>query len=263
MASQLVAWAGENALERGTIIVFSLSFVLAYYITTTAIAWHRLRHFPGPPTAAVSNLWAFYAVASGHCHEIIARAQDRYGKAMRIGPKVLMVFDPATVWHINSARSAYDRGGWYQSVRFHPEGDSVFSDLNTARHDKRKAKLITGFSGKGVLDHEADFDSQMAALVNYLKHKVRTGKGDKLDFSKIVRWFQLDFITLVGMGEPWGDLADETDHFDFLKSMDAAIAFIHSISMVPILRKIVFSKLFLYLAAPRVTDKRGLGRSIK
>lgn len=262
MPSNLLTWIGENSPGKGTIIAFSLVSILLYYITTTILAWYRLRQFPGPPIAAISNLWAFYTVACGDCHNIIKRAQEKYGEVVRIGPKTIMVFDPETIWRISSARSSYDRTSWYGSIQFHPEGDSVFSELSTARHDKRKAKLITGFSGKGSLNHEADVDTQIAALVNYIKRKVRGGEGDKLDFSEIARWFQLDLITLIGLGEAWGDLADEKDHYDFLESMDTAAAFVQSIAMLPSLSKIVFSRLFLYLAAPRVTDKRGLGSSL-
>ncbi|KAJ4397255.1 hypothetical protein N0V93_001479 [Gnomoniopsis smithogilvyi] len=262
MSSTLLKWAEETSPDRGKIIVVSLASILLYYITTTTLAWYRLRHFPGPPLAAISNLWNLYSVVGGDCHHIIQRTQDQYGKVVRVGPNTLAVFDPEIVRRIGSARSSYDRAGWYGSVRFHPEGDSVFSEMNTTRHDKRKAKLIKGFSGKGVLDHEADIDSQIAAFVNYIKGRVQSGKADKVDFSKIARWFQLDLITLIGMGEVWGDLDDETDHFDFLKSMDLATAFIHSIAMMPLLRNIVFSRLFLHLAAPRATDKSGMGSSI-
>lgn len=263
MPSHLTSWISEQSPERGTIIAISLASILFYYVANTYFDWYRLRQFPGPPTAAFSNVWGFLTVAFGNCHKIIHREQEKYGKVMRIGPKTLMVSDPETIWHINSARSAYNRGGWYSSVKFHPEGDSVFSEMSTSKHDKRKAKLIAGFSGKGALNHEVDVDSRMAELINHIKAKVRSGRGDKLDLSKIIRWFQLDLITLVGLGEAWGDLADETDHYDFLKSMDMAIAFIHSISMLPILRSLVFSRPFLYLTAPRVTDKEGLGSSIR
>lgn len=241
----------------------SLACVLLYYVATTYFAWDRLRQFPGPPTAALSDLWGFLTLASGNCDAIIEREQRKYGKVMRIGPSTLMVSDPETVWRISSARSSYNRGGWYSGVKFHPEGDSVFSEMSTSQHDKRKAKLVPGFSGRGSLSHEADVNTQIAHFVEYIKGKVRSGKGDKLDFSKIIRWFQLDLITLVGMGEAWGDLADETDHFDFLRSMDIATAFVHSVSMFPFLRNIVFSRLFIYLAAPRLTDQKGLGSSLR
>ena len=241
----------------------ALASFFIYHATTTVLAWRRLRHFPGPPLASISNFWSFFTVAGGQCHVKIAREQKKYGKAMRIGPNAIMVYDPETLWHINSARSLYSRSGWYESQRFHPEGESVFSEVSTVLHDKRKAKLVSGFAGKGSVNLEADVDSQIAALVKYIRTKALYGQADRLAFSKVLRWFQLDLITLIGLGEAWGDLADETDHFDFLSSMDSIIPLIHSISFVPFMRKIAISKLFLYLAWPKVTDKEGLGRSIR
>lgn len=245
------------------IIAISLVAILSYYVATTYLAWYRLRRFSGPPIAAFSNIWGFLTLALGNCHNVIEREQKKYGKVMRIGPNTLMVSDPETIWQINSARSSYNRGDWYSSVRFHPEGDSVFSELSTSQHDKRKAKLVPGFAGKGALNHEADVDSQVAGLVDYIKAKVRSGKGDKIEFSTIARWFQLDLITLVGLGEAWGALADEVDHYDFLKSMDIVQPLVHAISMVPLLRSIAFSRPFLSLAGPKLTDKKGLGSSLK
>lgn len=249
--------------ERGTLISVALGSFLIYYATTTVLAWRRLRHFPGPPLASVSNLWSFFAVAGGECHIKIARAQKKYGKAMRIGPDAIMVYDPETLWHINSARTPYARGDWYETIKFHPDGDSVFSETDTVLHDKRKAKLASGFAGKGSVNLEAGVDSQIAALIKFIRTKALDGQDSRLGFSKIIRWFQLDLITLVGLGEAWGDLADETDHFDFLRTMDLAVPLLHSISLVPFMRKIIFSKPFLYLAAPKVTDKGGMGRIIR
>lgn len=263
MDSKLVTSVYGILPDRDAFVVGALTSLVIYYAATTYIAWRRLRHFPGPALASITNLWSFFTIASGQCDSRITRVQKKYGKAVRIGPNSIMIYDPETLWRINSARSSYGRGGWYESQRFHPDGDSVLSELNTTRHDKRKANLASGFAGKGLVNFEADVDSQIAALVRYIRDKVLDGQGNSLDFSKIIRLFQLDLITLAGLGEAWGDLADETDHYDFLGSMDMLIPFIHSICFLPFLRKIVFSKLFLYLAAPKPSDKEGMGRSIR
>ncbi|POS69670.1 hypothetical protein DHEL01_v211938 [Diaporthe helianthi] len=248
--------------ETGALVAMALGSLLTYYVTTTFLAWRRLRHFPGPPLASISWLWCFLMVATGKCHTKIAKAQNKYGKAMRIGPNAIMVYDPETLWQINSARSTYDRSGWYESMKFHPEGDSVLTEMNTARHDKRKATLVPAFAGARSRNFEVDVDDRVASLVNYIRTKARAAPGNSLNFSKIIRWFQLDLVTQVAFGEPWGDLADETDHYTFLGSMDKTMPLIHSVSMMPLFRKLFFSKLVLYLAAPRVTDKAGMGRSL-
>lgn len=262
MDSTLATWARSLLPERSALMTVALASFLIYYATTTVLAWRRLRHFPGPPLASISNLWNFFAVAGGQGHIKIARAQKKYGKAMRVGPDAIMVYDPETLWHINSARSAYGRGGWYDSMRVHPDGDSVLSETNTVLHDRRKAKLTSGFAGRGSVKLEADVDSQVAAMVRLIRAKALDAQGGIVDFNKIIKWFQLDLITLVGLGEAWGDLADETDHFDFLRTMDIAVPILHPICFVPFMRNIIFSKFFLYLAATRVADKEGVGRSI-
>lgn len=263
MDSKFTTWAYSILPGRGTLLAAALASLLIYQITTTVLAWRRLRHFPGPPLACISNLWMFFAVASGQCHVWIASAQKKYGKIMRIGPDAIMIYDPETIWRINSARTAYARGEWYENLKFHPDGDSIFSETNTALHDRRKANLTGGFAGKGAVDLEGDVDSQVAALVDFMRTKIRGGQGNRFDLSKVIRWFQLDLITLVGLGEAWGDLKDETDHYDFLRSIDVAIPVMDAVATLPFLRRLFFSKLFLYLAAPKVTDKEGLGRSIR
>lgn len=206
MDSKLATWAYSVPPGWGALMAAALALFLIYQVATTVLAWRRLRHFPGPPLACISNLWLFFAVASGKCHIHVARAQKKYGKAMRIGPDAIMVYDPETIWRINSARSAYARGQWYEGLRFHPEGNSVLSEISTAVHDKRKANLTGGFAGKGAVDLEADVDSQVAALADYMRAKIRNGQGNNFDFSKVIKWFQLDLITLVGLGEAWGDV---------------------------------------------------------
>jgi cytochrome P450 len=261
MISNLATAFSSVLLDKSALVVFALASLVTYYVTTTFFAWRRLRHFPGPPLAHISYLWSFWTVFSGDCHTKIAAAQKKYGKVMRVGPNAIMIYDPETFWYMNSARSSYTRSGWYESMKFHPGGDSVLSEMDTAAHDRRKANLLSGFAGKGSVNLEADVDSRLSALVNFIRFK--TMSGQTLEFSQTIRWFQLDLITLAAFGEPWGDLADEKDHFKFLKTMDLAMRIIHSISVSPFLRKFVFSKFFLTLAAPKVTDKEGMGRSIR
>lgn len=263
MESKLVTKVYSILPEWAPLVVAALTSLLIYIVASTFISWRRLRHIPGPPLASFSSLWSFLTVLGGQCDVELSGAQEKYGKIMRIGPNAISVYDPETLLQINSARSHYARTNWYSSLRFHPGGDSVVSETNTSLHDKRKAKLIGGFSGKGSVNLEADVDSQIAALVKYMRIKAQDGQGDKVAFSKIIRWFQLDLITLAGLGEAWGDLADEADHFDFLGMMDTVMPAVHSICTTPFLRKLAFSKVFLTLTMPLVLNKTGLGTSIR
>lgn len=107
--------------------------------------------------------------------------------------------------------------------------------MDTNKHDKRKSKLIFGFSGKGLMDIESNVDAQISILVDVLKQKIAGGGGDHavIDFGRTLQNFQVDLITLSGMGKAWGNLATDKDHFDYLKNGDESFAFIQSAAMVP------------------------------
>lgn len=180
---------------------------------------------------------------------------------MRIGPNELLVYDPDTLWQINGVRSNYGRGDWYASIQFDPYGHSVLSEPDTVKHDKRKAQIGSGYAGKGNVNLEQKVDSQLAIMVDILKTNYLNKGGQRVvDFSRLVRYFQVDVVTLVGSGEPWGDLATETDMFDFISIADGFVPFLHSFMMIPLFRDFFASKFFLNLAGPKATDKKGMGR---
>ena len=156
------------------------------------------------------------------------------------------------------------RGGWYESIRFDPTGHTVLSEPDTARHDARKAQLAGSYGGKGGVNLEAVVDSQVAILVDLVERKYAPKLGENvgkaLDFGRIARFFAVDVTTTAGMGEPWGDLAGETDRFHFLGDSDAFVPFMHCISMAPALRAFFTGPFFLALAGPKPTDQRGMGQ---
>lgn len=242
-------------------VIVALSTCILWYTISAIRSWHRLRQFPGPLLASFTYLWGYFTMATGRMHLRLGEEQEKYGKIMRIGPNELLVYDPQTLWQINNVRSNYGRGDWYGSIQFDPYGHSVLSEPDTARHDKLKAKLAAGYAGKGAVNLEAKVDSQIAVLVNLLKSKYLVrGKPHVVDFSRLIRFFQVDIVTLVGSGEPWGDLATETDQFDFISIADSFVPFLHCFMMIPTLRDFFSSEFFLKLAGPKHTDQKGMGR---
>lgn len=260
----MASWALDSQLMSSKIYltaIAALSTGILWYTFSAVRSWYRLRQFPGPLCASFSYLWGYFAMSTGRMHVRLAEEQEKYGKIMRIGPNELLVYDPETLWRINNVRSSYGRGDWYGSIQFDPYGHSVLSEPDTARHDNRKAKLAAGYAGKGVVNLEAKVDSQIAVLVNLLKTKyLGKDKAQVVDFGRLIRFFQVDLVTLVGSGEPWGDLPTETDQFDFISIADSFVPFLHSFMMIPALRDFFASQFFLKLAGPKHTDQKGMGR---
>lgn len=239
-----------------------LGSAVLWTIVGTGLAWARLRHVPGPLLASFSYLWGLRAMKSGRIHDIIQEEQEKYGRVMRIGPDAVCIYEPEPVWRMNSARSSYSRGLWYKAIRLDHRGDSILTELDTATHDRRKAKLASGYAGRGLLSLEVRVDAGIAELVQHIREKIARGNC-KMDLGRLLQFFQVDLITRAGMGISWGDLADETDHYGYLALTDNMVEFAHTISWSPVTIAIFSSKLFLRLFAPKTTDKEGLGHFLR
>ncbi|KAG9258051.1 cytochrome P450 [Emericellopsis atlantica] len=217
------------------------------------------RHSHSVPSAPSPQL---NGKTSGRISATLRTEQKRHGRVMRLGPDAVCIYEAEALWHMNAARSTYTRGPWYSALRFDPRGDSVFSECDTAKHDRRRAKLAVGYAGKGLLDLENKIDAGLADLVQHLRARVVRGEATMNIGGRLLQFFQVDLISTCGFGKAWGDLADETDHFNYLKEGDASLAFLHTVSLSPVTRIIFSSPFFLKLFGPKRTDNDGFGKSL-
>lgn len=240
------------------IAVGILGLAALWTIVNYVVTWAKLRHVPGPFLASFSYLWGLRSMHSGRIHDIIQREQAKHGRVMRIGPDAVCIYEPEPLWRMNSARSSYTRGIWYKAIKLDHRGDNIINELDTPTHDRRKAKLAAGYAGRGLLNLEANVDAGIAELVRHVRAKVARGDG-KMDLGRLLQFFQVDLITKAGMGISWNDLANETDHYDYLKLTDQTVAFAHPVAWSPATIAIFSSKFFLRLFGAKTTDKHGLG----
>ncbi|KAI0143085.1 cytochrome P450 [Xylariaceae sp. FL1272] len=175
-----------NHLTVGQAALAATALFLSWYVTSAGAAWYRLRSIPGPLVASFSDMWLARTAYGGHMYEVLHENQNKHGEVVRIGPRAIAIYDPNTLWRINSARS-------------------TFSEPDTAKHDERKAKLTAG------------------------------------------------------LGAPWGALADQRDHFDYLKMSETVLPVVQSVGYWPRLRSLFCSDWFLRLIGPKTTDKTGHG----
>lgn len=241
----------------------SVAFLgLLWYTASSIVAWHRLRHIPGPFLASFSYLWGSWTVTTARSHHIMETEQKKYGSVMRIAPDAIAIYDPETLFRINGARSTYTKGAWYKSLRLDWRGDNLATELDIIKHGQRKAKLVSGFNGKGLVNLEGKIDEWMAALVRCIRGKIAKGEA-KMDIGVLLQYFQVDLITQAGLGAEWGDLADEKDHFGYLKLSDVALPLVNALGWFPAARVVMSSTWLLRLFGPKTTDKSGLGQFLR
>ncbi|KAK5633006.1 hypothetical protein RRF57_008720 [Xylaria bambusicola] len=234
------------------------SLIFTWYIVSSVVVWYKLRHIPGPFLASFTYIWGFWASYTGRSNQIMGDAQKKYGRVMRVAPDGILISDPETLLRINSARSNYPRGQWYAHARFDPRGDSVITMTDTPSHNKRKAKLAPAFSGKNVPILENKLDKWLTALVQVIRDRIAKGE-ETMEIGLLIHYFQVDLISEVSMGQPWGNLKANKDHFGYLEMNKAVIPSLQAGLYIPFVGKIFISSLFLKLFAPRTTDTKGLG----
>lgn len=137
------------------------------------------------------------------------------------------------------------------------------SIIDTALHDKIKAKLAHGYSGRDNINVEAAVDSVVVKFAEVIRDRhISTPKQPKfVDLGQIVRYFTLDVITRLAYGSAFGFLEAEGDLYNYTKSVDRFLLLLSLAMDLPSLRWILNSSLLKGLV-PKPTDKDGFGKVV-
>jgi hypothetical protein len=71
-------------------------------------------------------------------------AVEKYGSLVRVGPNELVTDDFKLLKRIHSGRSSYTRGPMFESMRFEPGKDNLFSMRDEEAHKKLRNKMTAG-----------------------------------------------------------------------------------------------------------------------
>ncbi len=247
--------------DAGQVLFPAAVMLVLWYILSAVRAWYGLRKFPcAGRTVSFSYLWTALTMGSGRVHQILLEQHRKRGPVLRLGPRELVLADGDTFARINSPRSTYERAGWYDGARFDPYGHSILSEPNRAKHDARKAQLAGGFAGKGRAQLDRALDVQLAMLTSLIRTKYLDGRI--FDIGRLAQYFTVDVTTHAGVGEPWGNLAEDMDKYHFLHDTEIFAPAIEIIATLPLARTLFYSKFFLGLIGPSPDAKDGLGRMI-
>lgn len=254
--------SGYRPLIIGGIAIF------LWYAISTAVSWYRLRHIPGPFLASISNLWMIRASISTRLSDVFEEVGRDYGSLVRIGPNHIVTSDPDLLRKSGAVRGTYDRSSWYNATKFNPYTDSTLNISDHVAHDKRKGQISTAYniSGREVELIEPNIDKQILAMVDLLKAKYAYRSTAEnpvpplLDFSDLSSYLTMDVITRAAFGQEFGHMKTESDVTGFLTQFRENWPFLALVTEWPALRSMLYSKPYLSLFGPKVTDKKGMGR---
>jgi hypothetical protein len=270
-------FADQGEQGHGQVLAIAAGLFLVvgwYYIASTIRSWYRLRHIPGPRLASLSYLWLTRVLWKGRQYETYKTIHDEYGSSLvRVGPNELMTDDPEVARRTGSVKKGthnYPRAKWYDAMRMNVDHAAMFNLLDPHVHDRMKAKLAPGYSGRETPGVESIVDEQLGNLVQLIRSKYLHGKKSgnhngggeflPLDLVRVIPLFTLDVISRIVLGEEFGCVKADKDVFDFYHNIEMAAPAMGVISEVPWVRDIVYSRLGLGLIMPKETDATGLGK---
>ncbi|PVI02590.1 cytochrome P450 [Periconia macrospinosa] len=233
----------------------------AYYIFSSFVSWFRLRHVPGPTLASFSHIWLIRNTFRGNSHAQLLSLK-RYGSLVRVAPNYVLTDDPAILRHISGIKSTYDRDDWFTGVRLDSR-DNLLTTLDTAAHDRLKAKLANGYNGRDNVDIEGGLDDQIANLKELIRRHYLSTPTEirKADLVWIVRFFTMDAVTALAYGEPFGYMETNEDLFGFNQQVQDGAKIMSVVVDTPFLRTLFKSPL-LSPFMPKASDAKGVGRLI-
>ncbi|KAG4274462.1 hypothetical protein FPRO04_09420 [Fusarium proliferatum] len=236
--------------------------IIAWYIVSSIMAWYRLRHIPGPFLAKFSYLWLARLALSGKQYQAHLELNKKYGPIVRVGPYEVFTDDLELLRRINGTKSSYAKGASYSGSRLNPWHESLFMMRDPIAHDKMKAKLIYGYSGKETMGPEVAVDEQIMNLIHLIQDKYISKPKEfrPLVWSKTAGLFTLDVISRLALGQEFGCLNRDEDMHCFFDTLNDYLPVVSLTTDVPWLRNIVFSPLFLWLFGPSIKDKKGIGK---
>jgi cytochrome P450 len=166
------------------------------------------------------------------------------GPIARVAPEHLITSSPDLWARINGVRSEYRRAPWfYNATRFEPGKDNVFTECDNKRHDLRRKKMASGvsvlllislprakqsqYAGKENPELEISIDSHVKELVELIaKYAAPTESklpSTPVNMAQKIPYFTLDVISHVGLGTAFGNLKNDTDVNDYLKSSEEGL----------------------------------------
>lgn len=112
------------------------------------------------------------------------------------------------------------------------------------------------YNGRDIDTLESDIDGQILHLVDLIKDKY---PKTPMDIAEVTRFFTLDVLSKIAFGEAFGFMAANKDLWDYNKESSNFILILALVLNHKLFRWIFFQPWFQAAAAPKDTDKVGMG----
>lgn len=143
------------------------------------VFFHPLRHFPGPPFAALSDFFKLWILHTKQAHTLGMSYHARYGPVVRAAPNLLAVNDPHLLPVIYHRRA--DKTDVYTTGVL---GDLAppFQTQDWREHARKRKRVASSFALSNLVRLEGQVDDRVVEWTTALGSRF-ADTGVKMDFA--------------------------------------------------------------------------------
>ena len=180
----------------GSAILFGAYVYYQFYL-------HPLSNYPGPPLAKITDFWHAYVCSTMKRNEYIARAHDKYGPIIRIGPNMLYIATASSIDEIYTNRK-FLKADRYKTLESH---DNIFCVTNPKEYARRNRLVAPAFSQKSTDALEVELTRPLVQKwIQRLKERLGNKDHAVINFTDWIDFVITEVVGKVSFGMEFGYL---------------------------------------------------------
>lgn len=212
--------------------------LLIYTVNKTITAKSFL--IPGPLSARFSRLRFLYHSYVGDLEKDNLRLHAKYGKIVRIAPRVFSIDDPTAIKTIYSVHAGFEKSEWYKAWEV-PGSSNIFSNRDSHDHARQRQQLQKFFNPSALSSYEKYVDDCVSILTVRLEERAKS--QETFDIAWWLQCFAFDVIGCISFSRRFGFLDRGEDVRDLVKAVHGNQVFGMSLAVYPELVRAIFGTL--------------------
>ncbi|KAJ5570864.1 hypothetical protein N7535_004524 [Penicillium sp. DV-2018c] len=227
--------------------VWAQTLVTLGLLLVTKVIWDiffsRLRAFPGPKLAKITDFWRAAHAHSGRVDRKNVELHRAYGTAVQIGPNCVSISDPSLIRTIYSTRNPWKKVRIYRSEMYRPNdvllnGHRVSNLFNTQDedwHNQNIRPIRSLWTMTKVLEYEPLIDETIIKFVDKLALRFVDGDnaGKICPADEWIGFFAWDVTANFSFGRHYGFIDQEKDVDSLITDSTAGLRYFAPVSQVP------------------------------
>ena len=176
--------------------------------------FHPLSKYPGPKSAAASQILCAWHTVRGTLPYWIKGLHDQFGSdVVRISPRELSFINASAWQDIHGNRPGHRSFEKDPAVYGKPPNNiASLVTANRDDHTRMRRVLVHAFSDRASRDQEPVVESYVDILIKRLHEQIQGTGGGKVDVSKWFRWMSFDIAGDLSFGESFECLSNQGLH---------------------------------------------------